>query len=161
MFAYCCGHATIVARRQPLFGLIESHSVARLEFRESEPPVGHNLSAIERETSPRTRLASSRDQPICRHAPPRIAKRNSNHIPAAADRSIALHAVRAAKFTPPDIARVRSDRVIFVRPALFARVFVAMKLPAKRAPTADLSFIRKKEQRRAQFVADAFDCCRN
>jgi len=96
--------------------------------------------------------------------PTRIAenrKRNSNHIPAASDRSIALRSMRAPKITPPDITRVRSDRVIFVRPALFARVFVAMMLLAKRAPTADLSFIRQTKQRSAPFVADVFDRRRN
>ena len=38
MFAHCCGHATIVARGQPLFGLIESCRVARRDGLDFESP---------------------------------------------------------------------------------------------------------------------------
>ena len=82
-----------------------------------------------------------------------IAMRDSNHIPAAAKRSIALPRLRAPKITTPDIHRARSDHVIFVRPALFAPVFVTRGAAATRARSVDLSFIRKTKQRRAQFVA--------
>jgi hypothetical protein len=62
-----------------------------------------------------------------------IAKRDSNHIPAAVDRSIALPRLRAPKITTPDIHHARSDHVIFVRPALFAPVFVTRGAAATRA----------------------------
>jgi hypothetical protein len=88
------------------------------------------------------------------HALPRVAKRNSNHIPAAVDHSIALRAMRAPKITTPDINRIRSDHVIFVRPALFAPVFVTRGCGPPRAPSAEQSFIRQTKQRRAHFVAD-------
>src|SRR5258708_25271333 len=55
MFAYCCGHATIVARRQPLFGFIEAVPAARFDrspFPAPAPRAGHNLRAIETEVSP-------------------------------------------------------------------------------------------------------------
>jgi hypothetical protein len=85
----------------------------------------HNLSATERKFLPRIRLASSRDQQICRHASPRIAKRDSNHIPAAVDLSIRpVLAMRASQVTTPDINRVRNGSRHFCGPALFARVFV-------------------------------------
>jgi len=59
--------------------------------------------------------------------PTRVAENRKARFerhPCAADRSIVLRAVRAPKITPPDISRARSDRVIFVRPARFAPVFV-------------------------------------
>src|SRR5215216_5390101 len=90
MLAHCCGLATIVAWRQPLFGSIEPAGAARLDGLDFESPCSrprHNLSAIAWEISPRLRLASSHAQLICRHASPRIAGRDSKRIPAAADRS--------------------------------------------------------------------------
>ncbi|MEH2555830.1 hypothetical protein V1286_003359 [Bradyrhizobium algeriense] len=39
MFAYCCGHATIVARRQPLFGFIEAAPAARFDWPPLRAPV--------------------------------------------------------------------------------------------------------------------------
>lgn len=44
MFAYCCGHATIVARRQPLFEFIGTRPATRLDF--DRPRSRHNLGAI-------------------------------------------------------------------------------------------------------------------
>jgi hypothetical protein len=127
MFAYCCGHATIVAWRQPLYRAIKACRFTPapdgFDF-ESPSSLRHNLSAIERETSPRICHAASRDELICRHASPRIAKRNSNHIP----RQMIVRSP-SARCAHRKLQRLTSivferDRVIFVRLALFARVFV-------------------------------------
>ena len=117
-------------------------------------PAFHNLNAIRREVSPWLRLTASHAQLIGRHAPTRIAKRNSKRIRAAGDRSIAPHAMRAPKVTTPDIDRIRSDRVIFVRPAHFAPAFVTRERGPPRAQQADQSSICQTKQRRTQFVAE-------
>jgi hypothetical protein len=55
MFAYCCGHATIVAQRQPLFGFIEAvppPAAAGLSFSNTRTRSGDNLRAIDRKASP-------------------------------------------------------------------------------------------------------------
>jgi hypothetical protein len=87
-------------------------------------PGGHNLRAIDREISPtRDSLrVIARPMRIWRPLTRRRELQSAiRAISPATDSSIAL---RAMKITTPDINRVRSDRVIFVRPALFARVFV-------------------------------------
>jgi hypothetical protein len=74
----------------------------------------------------------------------------------------ALRAMRTSKVTTPDINRVRKGSRHFCAAGTFcARFRHAMIQPATRAPTAGLSFIRKTEQRRAQFVAEVFDRRRN
>src|SRR5215216_2389654 len=66
-----------------------------------------------------------------------------------------LGAMCAAKATTPDIDRIRSDRVIFVRPALFCACFRHARMrTAACAQPADQSFICQTKQRRAQFVAE-------
>jgi hypothetical protein len=63
--------------------------------------------------------------------------------------------MRAPKVTTPDIDRIRSDRVIFVRPALFCACFRHARMRATtRAQPADQSFICQTKQRRTQFVAE-------
>jgi hypothetical protein len=46
MFAHCCGHATIVAWQQPLFGLIRCRCACQLRSTSPSkgpvPPIGHN-----------------------------------------------------------------------------------------------------------------------
>ena len=159
MFTHCCGHATIVAWRQPLFGSIERlPAPARLDgldFESPASPARHNLSAIEREFLRGFASHHRMTQLICRHASPRIAKRNSKRIPAAADRSIGPRAMRAPKVTTPDIDRIRSDRVIFVRPALFCACFRHARMRTTTcAQSVDQSFICQTKQRRTQFVAE-------
>jgi hypothetical protein len=66
MFAYCCGHATIVARRQPLFGLIEAARDPLLwnfGFQEAKPSAGRNLRAIDRNVSPTFESSTSSRAP--------------------------------------------------------------------------------------------------
>src|SRR5437867_12564227 len=46
MFAYCCGHATIVARRQPLLESIEPRPAIPSGRRFRRASAGHNLRAI-------------------------------------------------------------------------------------------------------------------
>ena len=76
-------------------------------------------------------------------------------IPAAADRSNGPRAMCAAKVTTPHIDRIRSDRVIFVRPALFcACCRLARMRTTTCAQSADQSFICQTKQRHAQFVAE-------
>jgi hypothetical protein len=66
MFAHCCGHATIVARRQPFFGFIVSdprRPPRQGSIQRVRAPPRHNLRAIERKISPPPiRSASSRDK---------------------------------------------------------------------------------------------------
>ena len=127
MIVHCCGHATIVARQQPLFGFIEAIPAARFDRSPFQAPRTARRSQLEgdrngsfsnarfaaRHRATKLHLATA-------HASPRITKRNSSDIPPATDRSIAPRAMRVLKVTTPDANHVRSDRVIFVRPALFA-----------------------------------------
>jgi len=61
--------------------------------------------------------------------------------------------MRAPKITTPDIERIRSDRVIFVRPAHFAPLSSRGDAATTRAQQADQSSICPTKQRRTQFVA--------
>jgi hypothetical protein len=152
MIAHCCGHATIVARRQPLFGFYRSHPATRFDrspFRAPRTARRSQLEGDRNRSFSSARFAGRRRATklnlATRHASPRIAKRNSNHIPAATDRSIALRAMRAPKITAPDINRARSDHVIFVRPALFAPVFVTRGCgpPRARCRRSNRSYARR------------------
>jgi hypothetical protein len=129
MFAYCCGHATIVARRQPYLGT--SSPAARLTSmspRLARPHPGGLQPVSDRKksfsnarfTAPHhaTKLNLATAQ-----ASPGIAKRNSNHIPAADARSIPLRCAHRKLRRLTSIVFER-DRVIFVWPALFALFFV-------------------------------------
>jgi hypothetical protein len=69
-----------------------------------------------------------------------------------------LPAMRAPKITPPDINRVRKGSRHFCAAGTFCARF---RHAIMRTPTAGSSFIRKTEQRRAQFVAEVFDRRRN
>jgi hypothetical protein len=62
--------------------------------------------------------------------------------------------MRASILAAPDDNRVRGDRVIFVRRALFALAFVTPETPATRAQSAEPSSIGEMKQRCMQFVAD-------
>jgi len=162
MFANCCGLATIVAWRQPLLGPIRSYLPPRPRFRESEPRPVTTWARSRGNFLPQIRLASSRDQQICRHASPRIAKRDSNHIPAAVDLSI--RPACDARIESYDAWHQSCSKRIasFLWAGTFcARFRHAMMQPATRTPTAGSSFIRTTEQRRAQFVAEVFDRRRN
>jgi hypothetical protein len=70
----------------------------------------------------------------------------------------ALRAMRASKVTTPDINRVRKGSRHFCAAGTFCARF---RHAMMRTPTAGSSFIRKTEQRRAQFVAEVFDRRRN
>ena len=147
MFAYCCGHATIVALAATFIWVVSiPPRVARLEGLDFESPSARPVTTSARSSenfSCAIRLAPSRDQLIRRHASPRIAKRNSNHIPAASDRSIRPACDARTEVTPPDINRVRNGSRHFCAAGTFcARFRHAMTQPATRAPTADSSFIQ-------------------
>jgi hypothetical protein len=62
--------------------------------------------------------------------------------------------MRAPIMTAPDNNRVRSDRVIFVRPALFAPAFVTRERGRQAHAIGGQSFIREMKQRHTAFVAD-------
>jgi hypothetical protein len=98
MFAYCCGHATIVARRQPLFGLICSRCTAHcgqtspLEASGESPVTTSERSTTEflqrenrlaRHRATRPNLGTAR-------ALPRIGQHDSQTF-AAPDLAIARH----------------------------------------------------------------------
>ena len=146
MFAYCCGHATIVALGQPLFGLDRISPALPASTATISRVRAHSPSQPQRDCAENFAADSPRimaRQLICRHAPPRIAKRNSNHIPAASDRSIPPECDARTENTPPDINRVRKGSRHFCAAGTFcARFRHAMMQPAPRAPTADSSFIQ-------------------
>lgn len=159
MFTHCCGHATIVARQQPLFGFIETipaRPLRRISIRAPRTTRRSQLEGDRNRSFSNARFAARHratklnfgDRPrVAENRKTRfgVAKRNSNHIPAADDRSIALHAMRAPKITAPDINRVRSDHVIFVRPAPFAPVFVTRGCgpPRARRRRSNRSYARR------------------
>ena len=114
MFAYCCGHATIVARRQPLSGYIEpclsrptsiNHHLAR-PHPGGLQPVGDRKKNFSNARFAAPYHATKLNRATAQ-ASPRIAKRNSNRIPAADDRSIPPACDARIEVTMPDINRVR------------------------------------------------------
>jgi hypothetical protein len=73
----------------------------------------------------------------------------------------ALRAMRASKVTTPDINRVRKGSRHFCAAGTFCARFRHAMIQRDARATAGSSFIRKTEQRRAQFVAEVFDRRRN
>jgi hypothetical protein len=126
MFTHCCGHATIVARRQPF---IRVNRILPAVSRPGRPRLRVRISAKsqpERDRTENFAAASSRIIACSTDVPTRVAANRRTPFeanPAATHRSIALRAMRGPKVTTPDIDRIRSDRVIFVRPVLFCACF--------------------------------------
>jgi hypothetical protein len=158
MFAHCCGHATIVAQGQPLFELINlaasTASISRVRALGLATTLERYIEEL--------RLTASRDQLLCRHAcrEPQNAIRIASSLQQIIVRSPCVRCALRKLHRLTSIVFER-DRVIFVQPALFAPAFVTRGCTPPRAPTADLSFIRKTEQRRKPFVADVFASRRN
>ena len=74
MPAHCCGHATIVARRQPLFGFIEAAPLRKASISRARTPSITTLGrSMEKFRQREIRRASSRDQ-IAFGNRPRIAE---------------------------------------------------------------------------------------
>jgi hypothetical protein len=78
-------------------------------------------------------------------------------------RSFERHAghARADNFSALTTNQARSDRVIFVRPALFAPAFVTPGCGPSRAQSAEQSFICEMKQRCTPFVADVLIVARS
>ena len=121
----------------------------------------HNLSAIKKESSPADSPRIIARPTDCRHD----RRESQSAIRTTSLQQLIfrfpLRAMRAPKVTTPDINHVRKGSRHFCAAGTFCASFRHAKRPATPAPTADLSFIRKTEQHRAQFVAGVFDRCRD
>ena len=135
MFAHCCGNATIVAQRPPLFGLIRCRCAAnfgqpRLRKVRCRPSV--TIWAIDNEVSP-TRESPRTDIALPDRIQQRPACCRESHntirtTVAAPDRSIA--AIAHSDVTTSDIHRVRNGSRHFCATGTFCASFRhAMRQP--------------------------------
>ena len=105
----------------------------------------HNLSATERKFLPQT---SSRGQQICRHASPRIAKRDSNLYLQQLIFRFALRAMRASKVATPDNQSCSKGIASFLCGRHFLRAFSSRDDTARNA-CADSGFLSYARQNNA------------
>jgi hypothetical protein len=171
MLAHCCGHATIVARRQPLFGFINApRAPTRLQFAPAllrSPPEGDRwgsfsvarFAAYHRAT--KLHLATT-------HASPRIARRDSEsqRRDSESQSEIRITSLQQLIIRSPcrDSARRKLQRLTsivleaitsFLCGRHFLHLFSSRADAARHArASAEQLFIRQTKQRRAHFVAD-------
>jgi hypothetical protein len=146
MFAYCCGHATIVAPRQPLFWLIPCGCRSSQPRRRKVAPIGHNW-AVDKEFSltrestrtdiarPTTKVNSARPRAL-----QRIAQHDSRDICSA---GYSIAAIAHSEVMTSNIHHARNGSRHFCAAGAFCASFRhVMTLHAPCAPRAESASIQ-------------------
>ena len=131
MFAYSCGHATIVAQRQPL-SVLSNHCVGcsgeDLHCRATESRDRHNLRTFGRDVSPPRIIFADGQTRLVRRPSGSRESRNairatSPHYLKCSIRAIALPRLCAPKITTPDINRIQRGSRHFCAAGTFCTRF--------------------------------------